>query len=69
MLAGFAGSAMSIIGGQPITGANMSADQAASIRFMAPDVFRALATYEQGFGCTIKRGNATRCTRRSGAPA
>jgi hypothetical protein len=34
----------------------MSADQAASIRFMAPDVFAALANYELGFGCTIKRG-------------
>jgi len=34
----------------------MSANQAASIRFMAPDVFAALADYEQRFCCTIKRG-------------
>jgi hypothetical protein len=34
----------------------MSAEQAVSIRFMAPHVFAALANYEQEFGCTIKRG-------------
>ena len=34
----------------------MSADQAASIRFMAPTVFDTLSGYEQRFGCTIKRG-------------
>ncbi len=34
----------------------MSANQAASIRVMAPDVFATLVEYERGFGCTIKRG-------------
>jgi hypothetical protein len=34
----------------------MSADQTAPIRFMAPDVFAALANHEQGVGRAIKRG-------------
>jgi len=34
----------------------MSADPAASIRVIAPDVFAALANCEQGFACAIKRG-------------
>ena len=34
----------------------MSADQAASVRLMAPRVFETLARHESAFGCTIKRG-------------
>jgi 3'-phosphoadenosine 5'-phosphosulfate sulfotransferase (PAPS reductase)/FAD synthetase len=46
----------------------MSADQAASIRFMAPYVFTALAGYEQAFGCTIKRGRSLAALADRGRP-
>jgi len=46
----------------------MSADQAASLRFMAPVVFGALAAYEQRFGCTIKRGMCLQTLADRGRP-
>jgi 3'-phosphoadenosine 5'-phosphosulfate sulfotransferase (PAPS reductase)/FAD synthetase len=46
----------------------MSANQAASIRFMAPAMFEALAAYECRFGCTIKRGLSLHALADHGRP-
>jgi 3'-phosphoadenosine 5'-phosphosulfate sulfotransferase (PAPS reductase)/FAD synthetase len=46
----------------------MSADQAASLRFMAPTVFDTLAAYEQRFRCTIKRGLSLHALADRGRP-
>ena len=46
----------------------MSADQAASLRFIAPDLFARLASYEQTFGRTIKRGLSLHALAERGRP-
>jgi antirestriction protein ArdC/3'-phosphoadenosine 5'-phosphosulfate sulfotransferase (PAPS reductase)/FAD synthetase len=46
----------------------MSADQAASLRFMAPTVFDSLASYERRFGFTVKRGLSLHALADRGRP-
>ena len=46
----------------------MSANQAASIRYMTPAIFDTLAGYEQSFGCTIKRGLCLQALADRGRP-
>ena len=45
-----------------------SADQMASVRHMAPHLFRPLAVLEQRFGCTIKRGISLDALANRGRP-